>query len=130
VDAPVARQISTYQDEFRLLTDVPAFVQWMWALAVAGEVGAGFPAETGVHPGELGLTVMRAALDDRLPADTILRRPWPAVAAMMLDPSVFPRIVQELVPSDGVKFRRLAGLLPEPAARVCSEIAFASEGAA
>ena len=125
-DRQEVKAICTYRDDFRLLTDVPLFTQQICALCVA----EGGHSEDGVEiepdPVVLGLGVVRAALDDQLPAYPIWRRPGPIVAATLLQPSVYLGVDRVLQPGDEAKLRRLAHQLPEPAAAACRVLAFAS----
>ena len=122
---------STYRSGFPLLTDIDAWHQTVCAVSIHDDLDdrSGDAAQPDVA--ELGCAVVRAALDDDLPArEGVWRRPGPVVAATMLTPSVLGELFRRLRPEDVVKLQVLSESLTEPAAQLCRDLALLAQSAA
>jgi hypothetical protein len=123
--------IVTSGHDFRLLTDVPEIVQQLVFLDVNEHLhGRRMKLETIADLRSLQQGLVRAALDQQLPDSRLGLKPWPSVAATLLDPLVLVALADTARADDGSKFRRLAGLLGGPAGEWCEALAAEVEEAA
>ena len=112
------------QQDFRLLTDVPGFVQRDVAVDRVDWTQARWLADA-TGPAELGFQLVRAALDAEFRPSPQGVDPWPSVAAALLDVQVLDLLHDRVEDGDGARFRRLAGEVAGPAAGLCWAIATA-----
>ena len=128
-----AEPFTTYRSEFPLLTDVDPSHQAVCAVSLLDEslLSGASGERKATDVAEMGLTLIRAALDDALPAlKGVWHRPGPIVAATMSTPSVLLTLLERQRHEDVAKLQRLAEGLPEPAAAVCRDLAVLAESAA
>lgn len=110
--------------DFRLLTDLPRFVQQFVAASALEDVtGRRTPVESETDLLSVEVGLLRAALDGRLAGVEAPISIWPSVAATLLNLRVMLPVEEDLVASDAPKLERLAGLLGGPAADVCLSLA-------
>ncbi|MGZ8736305.1 MAG: hypothetical protein ACXWXO_02160 [Nocardioides sp.] len=117
--------------DFRLPTDVPEIVQQLVILEVNERLhGRRMPLEAIADLRSLQQGLVRAALDEQLPDNVLGLKPWPSVAATLLNPPVLTDLGDTARAADGSKFRRLACLLGGPAGEWCEALAAEVEEAA
>ena len=111
------------QQDFRLLTDVPGFVQRDVAVDRVDWTQARWLAGAAAGAAELGFRLVRAALDAELRPSPHGVDPWPCVAAAVLDVQVLDLLRDRVQDGDDARFRRIAGEVAGPAAALCWTIA-------
>lgn len=119
--------ISTFCNEFGMLTDVPEPVRLGLARLVAEQ---GPPRPKDMSLGDLVrddakrfvLAAVAGELDE-YDLDQDLASPWPPVAASLLEPGVLELVVDALSPSDAAAVATLADRLAGPAADLCRWLA-------
>jgi hypothetical protein len=122
--------LSVGHHDFRLLTDVPYFVQRMVCVDFVDWTQARWLADAGGGPAELGFGLVRAALDQELRGGRRAFDPWPSIAAALLDVQVLDLLHDRVQEGDDAKFRGLTAELADPAAGICWAIATAISSAA
>jgi len=120
--------ITTAGHDFRLLTDVPTWVEHLVCMVAIEREGGDPWVETSADLAAVQVNLIRAALDQGL-ADMGLTdmdltcSPWPSVAATLTSPHVVSSLEGILGPPDVPKLHRLAQLLGGPASEVCRALA-------
>ncbi|MGN6578285.1 MAG: hypothetical protein ACTHKG_21630 [Nocardioides sp.] len=122
--------ISVGHQDFRLLTDVPYFVQRVVCVDFVDWTRAGWLADASGGAAELGFGLVRAALDEELRGGRGGFDPWPSIAAALLDVQVLDLLHDRVQEGDDARFQRLAGRLAGPGVGLCWAIASAISSAA
>ncbi len=130
-ERPPEQRIRTGGHDFRLLTDVPTGAQLLMAYSVMDRAAEeSSPLTVAPDPVAVQAALVRAALDGEVGTFDHVLSPWPAVAASLLEPSVFVELCSSLVPADGAKLTVLADEVAGPARAVCLSLAEDLEQAA
>jgi hypothetical protein len=123
-------RIMTAGHDFRLLTDVPSWVEHIVCMAVNEGHGGDPVVENSAELAAVQVNLVRSALDQQL-ADMVLPcSPWPSVAATLTSPHAVAGLADILGRSDVPKLYRLAQLLGGPGRDVCRALAREVEFAA